>query len=178
MSQTIPSSAVDWNNFFNLAAAIALVATFIVVAVMVVFVIVNREKKGQKKFVPEKGVSKSRARDAVIFAVISIIILLSVNVAGVRLTPNARFEPSVSESYLIHVTAYQWSFRFDYPGNVSSRGYLNVPENTVVMFNVTSIDVMHNFYLMQYRVSIDAIPGRYNVIWVTTPSLGSNSQLN
>ena len=178
MSQTIPSSAVDWNNFFNLAAAIALVATFIVVAVMVVFVIVNREKKGQKKFVPERGVSKSRARDAVIFAVISIIILLSVNVAGVRLTPNARFEPSVSESYLIHVTAYQWSFRFDYPGNVSSRGYLNVPENTVVMFNVTSIDVMHNFYLMQYRVSIDAIPGRYNVIWVTTPSLGSNSQLD
>ncbi len=178
MSQNIPTSAVDWNNFFNLAAAIALVATFIVVAVMVVFIIVNREKKGQKKFFPEMGVSKSRARDAVIFAVISIIILLSVNVAGVRLTPNARFEPPVSESYLIYVTAYQWSFSFDYPGNVSSRGFLNIPENTVVMFNVTSTDVMHNFYLMQYRVSIDAIPGRHNVIWVTTPSLGTNSQLD
>ncbi len=46
------------------------------------------------------------------------------------------------------------------------------------MFNVTSTDVMHNFYLVQYRVSIDAIPGRYNVIWVTTPSVNGNSTLD
>jgi len=174
----LPSSQIDWNHFFNLAAAIAIVALSIVMAAMVFFIITNREKKGQEKFIPEKRLSRTRARDAVIFAVISIIILFSVNVAGDRLTPNARFQPSVAESYLIHVTAYQWSFRFDYPGNVSSMGFLYVPENTIVMFNVTSTDVMHNFYLMQYRVSIDAIPGRFNVIWITTPALGSNSQLN
>ena len=37
---------------------------------------------------------------------------------------------------------------------------------------------MHNFGLMDFRVKIDAIPGRYNVIGVTTPSLDGNSQLN
>jgi heme/copper-type cytochrome/quinol oxidase subunit 2 len=179
LSQTLPPSAVDWNNFFNLAAAIALIALSVVVAAMVIFIFANREKKGQGKFILEKHLSRSRARDAMIFAAISIIILFSVNVAGVRLTPNARFQPSVSESYVINVTAFQWSFRFYYPNsNVSSTGFLNVPENTIIMFNVTSTDVMHNFYLMQYRVSIDAIPGRFNIIWVTTPSLGSNSQLD
>jgi len=61
---------------------------------------------------------------------------------------------------------------------VNSTGSLVLPENTTVMFNVTSQDVMHNFYLVQYKVSIDAIPGKYNVIWVTTPTLNGNDQLN
>jgi cytochrome c oxidase subunit 2 len=37
---------------------------------------------------------------------------------------------------------------------------------------------MHNFGLMDFRVKIDAIPGRYNVVGVTTPLLDGNSQLN
>jgi cytochrome c oxidase subunit 2 len=37
---------------------------------------------------------------------------------------------------------------------------------------------MHNFGLMDFRVKIDAIPGRYNVVGVSTPSLDGNSQLN
>ena len=174
----MPSSQVDWNHFFNLAAAIALVALAVVMVAMIIFIVINRERKGQPKFLPEKSLSKTRARDAVVFAVISIIILFSLTVAANRLMPNARFEPSVSQSYLIHVTAFQWSFRFDYPNNVTSLGMLNVPEKTTIMFNVTSADVMHNFYLLQYRVSIDAIPGRYNIIWITTPSLDGDSQLN
>ena len=37
---------------------------------------------------------------------------------------------------------------------------------------------MHGFGLMDFRVKIEAIPGRYNVIGVTTPPLDGNSQLN
>jgi cytochrome c oxidase subunit 2 len=178
MSETIPSSAIDWNHFFNLATSIAIVALSIVMAAMIYFIIVNREKKGQGKFVPEKRLSRTRGRDAILFAIISIIILFSVTVAGIRLTPNARFQPSVSQSLVVDVTAYQWSFNFEYPNGAISKGEVYLPGNTTVMFNVTSTDVMHNFYLQQYRVSIDAIPGRYNVIWVTTPPVANNNQLN
>ena len=113
-----------------------------------------------------------------IFAVISIIILLSLTVASYRLTPNARFPPPVSESLVINVTAFQWSFNFTYPNGVYSTRECAVPANKSIIFNVTSSDVMHNFGLMDFRVKIDAIPGRYNVIGVTTPSLNGNSQLN
>jgi cytochrome c oxidase subunit 2 len=178
MSQVLPPSAIDWNHFFNLAATIAIVALAVVMATMVYFMVVNRERKGQARFVPELHLSKTRGRDAMVFALISIIILLSVSVAGARLTPNARFEPNASQSLVIKVEAYQWAFQFDYPNGVNSTNKLVVPENTTVMFNVTSRDVMHNFYLVQYKVSIDAIPGKSNLIWVTTPSLNGNSQLN
>jgi cytochrome c oxidase subunit 2 len=174
----MPSSAIDWNNFFYLAATIAVVALSIVIATMVVFTIKYREKKGQPSFIPEKGLSRSRARDAIIFATISIIILFSLTVAGDRICPNVRFEPSVSQGLVINVTAYQWDFRFEYPNGANTTRQLYLPANTTVMFNVTSMDVMHNFYLVQYKVSIDAVPGRYNAIWVTTPSVNGNTTLH
>ena len=177
MSQPIPPNAADWNNFFSLAFYIALAALSVVVVAMVYFIIRYRERKGQLIFVPEKRLSKSRARDAVVFAVISIVILFSVTVAGDRLTLNARFQPSVSQSLVIDVTAFQWGFMFHYPNNVTS-GDLYVPSNTTLMFNVTSTDVMHNFGLMDFKVKIDGIPGRYNVIWVTTPPLNGQSEID
>jgi cytochrome c oxidase subunit 2 len=177
MSQPLPPIAVDWNNLFNLAAYIALIAVAVVMGALVIFAIKYREKKGQPKFAAELGSSKSRARDAVVFAAISIMILVSLTAASYRLTPNARFMPT--GNYLtVDVTAFQWAFRFYYPDeNITTIDQLNLPADTVVMFNVTSSDVMHNFYPEQFRVSIDAIPGRYNILYVTTPSVNDNSSL-
>jgi cytochrome c oxidase subunit 2 len=178
MSQPIPPSASDWNNLFNFTFYIAIVALTIVIGAMVYFAIKYREGKGQPKFVPQNGLSKSRARETVIFASISVIILLSVSVASYRLTPDARFPPPASESLVINVSAYQWNFKFVYPNGVSYLGDCFVPANKSIIFNVTSLDVMHNFGLMDFRVKIDAIPGRYNVIGITTPALNGNTQLN
>jgi cytochrome c oxidase subunit 2 len=178
MSQIMPPSAIEWDQFFNLAAIIALAALCMVVAAMVYFSFKFRERKGQQPYVPEKRLSKTRATHVVIFAVISIIILVGVAVAGDRLTPNARFRPPASEDFVVQVTSFQWSFRFQYPNGAISQGYLNLPSNTTVMFNVTTLDVMHNFYLVQYKVSIDSIPGRSNYIWITTPNVSGNSTLD
>jgi cytochrome c oxidase subunit II len=178
MTQPLPPSTVDWTNLFNLAAYIAVIAVAVVMGAMVFFAVKYREKKGQPKFVPQIGLSRSRAREAVIFASISIIILLSLTVASYRLTPNARFPPPVSQSLVIDVTAYQWNFKFTYPTGAETVGECYVPAAKSIIFNVTSSDVMHNFGLMDFRVKIDAIPGRYNVVGVTTPPLEGNSQLN
>jgi cytochrome c oxidase subunit II len=178
MSQPMPPTTLDWNNLFNLTAYVAVIAVVIVVGAMVFFSVKYREKKGQTKFIPQIGLSKSRAREGVIFASISIIILLSLTIASYRLTPNARFPPPASQSLVINVTAFQWNFGFVYPNGVNSIGECVVPANKSIIFNVTSSDVMHNFGLMDFRVKIDAIPGIYNVIGVTTPPLDGNSQLN
>jgi cytochrome c oxidase subunit 2 len=178
MSQPVPNSTVDWNNLFNLAAVIAVIAVVIVIGAMVFFAVKYHEKKGQPRFIPQIGLSKSRAREAVVFATISIILLTGLTVASYRLTPNARFPPPISQSLVIDVTAYQWNFKFTYPTGAQTTGECYVPANKSIIFNVTSSDVMHNFGLMDFRVKIDAIPGIYNVVGVTTPPLDGNSQLN
>jgi cytochrome c oxidase subunit 2 len=174
MSQPIPVSASDWNHLFDLAAAIALVAMAVVIGAMIYFVVRYRERKDHAKFIPDFSLKKSRARDSVIFASISIIILVSLVAASYRLTPNARFEPAVSKSLVIDVTAYRWAFTFGYPNGVTTLDNVTLPGGTAVMFNVTSTDVMHNFYLVQYKVSVEAIPGRYNILWITTPAANGN----
>ena len=127
MSQPMPPTTIDWNNLFNLAAYIAVVAVAIVAGVMVFFVIKYRERKGQPKFIPQIGLSRSRARETVIFASISIVLLLSLTISSYRLTPNARFPPPVSQSLVINVTAFQWDFRFDYPNGAYTLGECFVP---------------------------------------------------
>jgi len=174
MSQPIPFSASDWNHFFDLAAAIAFVAMAIVIGAMIFFVVKYRERKGEPKFIPNFSLTKGRAKENVIFASISIIILVSLVAASYSLLPNPRFQPAGSKDLVIDVTAFQWAWRFDYPNGVTTLDQLDLPGNTTIMFDVTSGDVMHNFYLVQFKVSIEAIPGRYNVLWITTPPASGN----
>ena len=174
MSQPIPVTASDWNHFFDLATTIALIALAIVIGAMIFFIVKYRERKGQPKFIPDFRLSKSRARENVIFASISIIILVSLVVASYTLTPNPRFAPDPSKSLVIDVTAYQWAFSFGYPDGVTTLDNMTLPGNTTIMFNVTSADVMHNFYLIQFKVSIEAVPGRYNILYITTPAATGN----
>jgi len=178
MSQPMPALFTDWNNFFNLAITIALIALAIVIGAMVFFIVKYREA-GKPRSFQESMLSKSRARDSVVFAAISIIILVSLVAASYRMTPNARFQPPSAQSGLnVKVKAFQWAFTFTYPNNVTLFDQLNLPSGTPVMFNVTSSDVMHNFYLVDFRVSIEAIPGRYNILWITTPVVNGNQEFN
>jgi len=174
LSQPIPVTASNWNHFFDLAATIALIALAIVIGAMIFFIVKYREQKGQPKFISDFRLSKGRARENVIFASISIIILVSLVVASYTLAPNPRFEPDPSKSLVIDVTAYQWAFSFGYPDGVSTLDNMTLPGNTIIMFNVTSADVMHNFYLEQFKVSIEAVPGRYNILYITTPAATGN----
>lgn len=179
MSQPIPISGQDWNHFFDLAATIALIAMAIVIGAMIFFVVTNLERKGRpRKYAPEFKVSKSRPRENLIFATISIIILVSLVVASFVLLPNPRVEPDPSKSLVIDVTGSQWVWTFGYPNGKTSVDQLNLPGNTTVMFNVTSSDVMHQFYLIQFKVSIAAIAGRYNILWITTPVVTGNQEYN
>ncbi len=159
-----------------MAGYTAVIAVIITIGAMVIFTLMYRERKGKPHFIPERGLHISRARDAVIFASISIAILFTLSVLSFTLAPNARFLPT-TPSVKVGVMTYQWGFTFEYANGLNS-SELFVPENSTILFNVTSRDVMHNFYLPDFKVSIDAIPGMHNVIWVSTPELNGNTQLS
>ena len=69
----------------------------------------------------------------------------------------------------VQVIAQQWQFTFRYPtyGGVETRE-LELPANTLVKLNVTSLDVIHSFWAYQLGVKADANPGVNNVAYVTT----------
>ena len=68
----------------------------------------------------------------------------------------------------VDVTAAKWNWRFDYPtqgisqiGGDTRPTLLVVPSDTDVRFRMTSIDVIHSFWIPHVRFKRDAFPKRY-----------------
>jgi cytochrome c oxidase subunit II len=72
-------------------------------------------------------------------------------------------------AFPVQVIAQQWQFTYRYPtlGGMESN-QLMLPENTLVVFNVTSLDVVHSFWAYELGVKADANPGVNNVAYVKT----------
>jgi cytochrome c oxidase subunit 2 len=70
---------------------------------------------------------------------------------------------------VVQVVAQQWEFNYRFPGygGVETPA-IELPENTLVKFNVTSLDVIHSFWAYELGVKADANPGFNNVAYVTT----------
>ena len=69
----------------------------------------------------------------------------------------------------VQVIAQQWQFTYRWPtyGGVETRA-IELPANTLIRFNVTSLDVIHSFWAYELGVKADANPGVDNVAFVTT----------
>jgi cytochrome c oxidase subunit II len=69
----------------------------------------------------------------------------------------------------VQVIAQQWEFTYRFPtyGGVETRD-LELPANTLIKFDVTSLDVIHSFWAYELGVKADANPGVNNVAYVTT----------
>jgi cytochrome c oxidase subunit 2 len=88
--------------------------------------------------------------------------------------PTAASAASAPDRLVINVTGQQWLWTFSYPGegNVQS-DVLYLPENRPVVFDVTSEDVIHSFWVEQMGIKIDANPGVVTQTSVTPTMLGT-----
>ncbi|MEO8890118.1 MAG: cytochrome c oxidase subunit II [Coleofasciculaceae cyanobacterium] len=80
-------------------------------------------------------------------------------------------------SNLIEVTAKQWSWTFRYPGNNVTSNELHLPVNQSVQLKLQSEDVLHGFYVPEFRVKQDIIPNRA-ITFTFTPLLEGKYRLN
>jgi cytochrome c oxidase subunit 2 len=74
----------------------------------------------------------------------------------------------------VQVIGQQWHFTYRYPqyGGVETFS-LAIPEDRPIIFNVTSIDVIHSFWAYQLGVKADAVPGTNNIAGTFAKHTGS-----
>jgi cytochrome c oxidase subunit 2 len=177
MVEPIPSSAEHWWTLFNTYLYLGLAIGIVVVGFMLYFVFRygstgERESEKPIDLVPDRRT----ARVILVLFLITSGILVVLAVESARLTVKIEQVPPPSEALLIKVTAYQFNFRFEYPNGVQTVGECRIPAGKIVVFNVTSIDVYHSFGLPDFKLKIDAIPGRYNTLWIIAPPLDGASE--
>lgn len=72
----------------------------------------------------------------------------------------------------IQVTAQKWSWAFEYPDGSKWVQKIQIPVGKPVKFVITSVDVLHDFYIPAMRVKMDAVPNRYTEVWFTPDKIG------
>jgi len=76
-------------------------------------------------------------------------------------------------SMTVDVTGQQWLWTFHYPGTSITTESLYLPINRTVTFDVTSLDVVHGFWILPMGIKIDANPGVTTTVTVTPNKLGT-----
>jgi cytochrome c oxidase subunit II len=80
---------------------------------------------------------------------------------------------------VLHVTAGQWNWRFNYPNGVSvlssnrQQRTMVVPTGTVLLLKLQSVDVVHSLWIPERRIKKDAFPGVDNELKLTFPKPGT-----
>ncbi len=71
------------------------------------------------------------------------------------------------DSYEIKVRASMWKWDFEYPDGTVSTGELHVPVDRPVRLLMSSTDVLHSFFVPEFRTKQDVLPDRYSSVWFT-----------
>jgi len=94
--------------------------------------------------------------------------------AGAGEGPSPVWKPAHGTPIQVQVIGQQWRFTYRYPqfGGFESPD-LYLPVGVPVQFNVTSLDVIHDFWAYQLGVKADANPGVNNVAYTTPKNVGA-----
>jgi cytochrome c oxidase subunit 2 len=71
----------------------------------------------------------------------------------------------------VKVVGFQWGWRFDYPQGFSSPK-LYLPVNKQVNLTLESLDVLHSFWVPEFRVKQDLVPGQVHNLRITPTLIG------
>ncbi len=76
---------------------------------------------------------------------------------------------------VVEVTAQRWSWTYTYEGGEISTTELVLPLDQRVRFDITSIDIVHSFWVPGFRQKLDAVPGRVTQLYITPNALGDGN---
>lgn len=119
-----------------------------------------RKRPGHKAEAPTHNVLMERLE--LLWTVAPIFILIPLFHEGFRGYMDLSVPPS--DAIEIRVRAFQWGWDFEYP-NGESDSVLHVPANRNVKMVMSSNDVLHAFFIPEFRVKRDLVPGMYTSVW-------------
>jgi cytochrome c oxidase subunit 2 len=77
------------------------------------------------------------------------------------------------DASVVYVVAKQWMWKFQHPEGQREINQLHVPTGRPVKLMMTSEDVIHSFFVPDFRVHMDVLPGRYTSVWFNATRPGT-----
>lgn len=159
-------------DLFSIAAAVI----FVLVAGLIAWSILRYRARPGDNDLPDQF--HSNVKLEILWFAIPTVIVIGLFVSSAVVLDRVNDESG--EPTIIGVEGFQWGWRFTYededvsvissPGNPAA---ISVPVGEPVTFVITARDVVHSFYIKEFLIKRDAIPGRENRLPITIDKEGT-----
>jgi cytochrome c oxidase subunit II len=165
-AQAIP---IDW--MWNLELIFMSFFFALIVVPMAYSLIIFRRKKGDTS---DAEHMEGNTKLEIAWTIIPLFVVTAFAYVGaVNLAETRRVDP---DAIVVKVTGIQWSWKFEYPpvdGVSVVSDELHLPAGKQVLLQMTSLDVIHSFWVPEFRVKQDLVPGRITELRIT-PTIDGN----
>ncbi len=161
--QAVP---VDWMWNLDLIAMSFLFA--LIMVPMFYSLIVFRRRKGDTSDAEHMEGNTSLELTWTILPLFAVLIFAYLG--AYSLGETRRVDP---DAMTIKVSAFQWAWKFNYPDYGVTTNELYLPVNKQVVLKMESTDVIHSFWVPEFRIKQDVVPGRITEYRITPTLLGA-----
>jgi cytochrome c oxidase subunit II len=158
---------IDW--LFHLIYWITGITALLVFATMIAFLVMYRDRPGRRA-----RYTHGNNTLEIVWTVVPSLILVVLTFLSAPAWSRIKIQAPPPSDFVVHVTAKQFNWQVTYPGPDGKLGTaddktlldeMHVPANKVIHVHLRSQDVIHSFYVPQFRMKQDAVPGREIVQW-------------
>ncbi|NNE68895.1 MAG: cytochrome c oxidase subunit II [Rhodothermales bacterium] len=76
------------------------------------------------------------------------------------------------DAYEITVRGKQWYWEYEYDNGVVVPNEVHVPIGRPIKLNMSATDVLHSYFIPEFRVKHDVLPNRYTSLWFQVDEAG------
>jgi cytochrome c oxidase subunit II len=176
--ENISTFGAEVDSLYFVVLIVTGVAFFLVEGVLIYFLIRYRHREGHRA-----TYTHGNRRVEIIWTIVPGIMLFALAVYQYGAWTRIKIDmPDESEAVVILVESNQFEWFGAYPGPdgqletaddiKSPINVLHVPVNQPVVIRLTSVDVLHSFFVPALRLKQDAIPGTTLRVWFEATKTG------
>jgi len=162
---TIASDVDALFNFINIVSAVILIG----IVIAIVYFVIKYKRKSDNDIT--SLVDHNNTLE-ITWSAIPLVLIIIVFIWGFRDFMRMRTAPG--DAYEIHVTGKSWLWEYTYVNGGKNLNDLYVPAGRPIKLVMSSADVLHSFYVPDYRIKQDVVPGRYTTVWFEVKEPGQS----
>jgi len=164
---SVEAGRIDFTFWFIIAICILL---FAIVAAVMIYSIV-KFRAAPDDFEDGPSIHGHTGLEIAWTAIPFVLVTAIAVVSGVVLSRNAA---QGANPLVINVQAQQYAWSFSYPdANNATSPVLLLPKDRSVVLRMTSLDVIHAFFVPEFRTNMDIVPGMVIDVHITPDRLGT-----
>ena len=176
LPEAITTSAPMIDRLFYIVLAITGVAFVLVQAALLFFILRYRHRSGRPATYTHGNTTAE-----VIWTVVPALILVWLTCKSQSVWSFVRGTPPPPDLQ-IEITGEQFAWNVRYagadgtlntPDDITTINQLHLPVGQTVLFQIRSKDVIHSFFVPQFRMKQDAVPGLTTHLWVNPTKAGN-----